>query len=212
MCTKDLFGSEILLDSLFILLYLLANLKLLIPISFLKYSFLHTPHPSSSAYPFYTHCVSLITLISLIILYLALISKPKPSPHFFSECQSNLTGYWTSLLECPQTLKVQYVQSWTWILTYTLPYNPFFFLRPIPCITICMSVIFDFLLLPYSVSYWFYLLMTLQICNSPSSPLSASAPPSSLTWIIELSSWMVSLSQSSLASNTLTRLELESSI
>ena len=66
MYTKDLFGSKVLLNSVFLFHYILGDLKLLIPLSLLSYSFIYnaltlvflfTPHPPFCAHFFYTHCM-----------------------------------------------------------------------------------------------------------------------------------------------------------
>ena len=89
--TKDLFGSKILLNSVFLFPYLLGDLKLLIPLSFLSYSFIYnaltlvflfTPlvflFTPFCAHFFYTHCMFLMT--SFVPLHVCMLS-------FFSHIQ-----------------------------------------------------------------------------------------------------------------------------
>lgn len=92
VCAKILTDSKskVRLDSVFTLPYPLADLKLLITVSFLTHPFFYntltlvfllTPHAFFPARPFCTHSMSLMAAISLTAFYVPSISKPKPIPH-----------------------------------------------------------------------------------------------------------------------------------
>lgn len=188
------------------------------------FSVLHWPwfsfsYPTQLSLPHscYTYPMFFVTPISFIILYVVSISKPKPSLGFMPELQFSLTAYWTSLWECHSFFKFTMSKlDPNSHLRFSL-FHPSFFPSPM---LILQSALWPnhwhehhpWLLPSYPISCWFHCQRTLQIQNSPLFLLLASGPPSSLSYMTELSSWLVSLCQSSFVSGTLATLKLESSI
>lgn len=186
------------LSILFPLPYIDLGFPSLTPPIYLCPSLLHTLHVFN-----YTHLLSYVwyqfpTHISFLI---------------YKVVQQS-TGH-----ECPRLFKFNMSKSWTWILTCILYYNPFF-LNLIPWIIICpvakpwawaWSKLYltssFFLIQLVSPPNWHVMILTLSV---PTTCIWATSISDLNYWILLWAG--VSLFQSSLASNTLATLELESSI